>query len=62
MDTCIGIAESFHSPPETITALLIGYASIQNKLLLKNFFNQIKINPLAQSQCQEAKDKDPPVP
>ena len=30
MDTCTRKAESLHCSPETITALLIGYASIQN--------------------------------
>ena len=34
MDTCICMAESFH-PPETITALLIGYIPMQNKKLKK---------------------------
>ena len=41
MDTCICIVESLHYPPETITALLIGDTSIQNKT-----FKKIKINPL----------------
>ena len=31
MDTCICMAETLCCPPETITALLIGYTSIQNK-------------------------------
>ena len=31
MDTCICMAESLCCPPETITILLIGYTSIQNK-------------------------------
>ena len=33
MDTCICMAESLHSSPETITKLLIGYTPIQNKKL-----------------------------
>ena len=32
MDTCICMAESLHSSRESITALLIGYTSIQNKV------------------------------
>ena len=36
MDTCICMAESLCCPPETITALLIGYTPIQNKKVLKN--------------------------
>ena len=31
MDTCVCMAENLCHPPETITALLIGYTSIQNK-------------------------------
>ena len=31
MDTCICMAESLHCPPETITALLIGYNPIPKK-------------------------------
>ena len=31
MDTCIWMAESLHSSPETITTLLTGYTAIQNK-------------------------------
>ena len=31
MDTCIYMAESLCSPPETITTLLIDYIPIQNK-------------------------------
>ena len=31
MDACICMAESLCCPPETITALFIGYAPIQNK-------------------------------
>ena len=31
MDTCICMAESLCSSPETITTLLIGYIAIQNK-------------------------------
>ena len=37
MDTCIGMAESLCSSPETITTLLIGYTPIQNKKL-KNIY------------------------
>ena len=33
MDTCICMAESFHSAPETDTTLLIGYIPIQIKKL-----------------------------
>ena len=33
MDTCICLAESHHSSPETITTLLIDYTPIQNKKL-----------------------------
>ena len=32
-DTCIYMAESLCCPPETITALLIGYTSKQNEVL-----------------------------
>ena len=35
MDTCTCMAESLHCPPETITALLIGYIPIPNKKLKK---------------------------
>ena len=31
MDTCIYMAESLHSSPETTTTLLISYTPIQNK-------------------------------
>ena len=31
MDTCICMAESLRCSPETLTALLTGYTSIQNK-------------------------------
>ena len=31
MDTCICMAESLHSSPETTTTLWIGYTPIQNK-------------------------------
>ena len=31
IDTCIGMAESFHYSPETIITLLTGYTPIQNK-------------------------------
>ena len=31
MDTCICIAESLFSPPETVITLLTGYPPIQNK-------------------------------
>ena len=31
MDICICMDESLCYPPETVTALLIGYTSIQNK-------------------------------
>ena len=33
MDTCVCVAESLCSSPETITALLIGYAPAQNEKL-----------------------------
>ena len=36
MDTCICIAESLCCSPDTITTMLIGYTSIQNKKLKKN--------------------------
>ena len=35
MDTCISMAESLDYSPQTITTLLIGYTSIQNKKLTK---------------------------
>ena len=35
MDTCISTAESLDYSPQTITTLLIGYTSIQNKKLTK---------------------------
>ena len=35
MDTCTYMAESLRCPPETITALLIGYIPIPNKKLKK---------------------------
>ena len=31
MDTCLCMAESLCSPPETVTTLLIGYTPMQNK-------------------------------
>ena len=33
MDTCICMVESLHCLPETITILLIGYTTIENKKL-----------------------------
>ena len=33
MDTCLCMAETLCSPPETITILLIGYIPVQNKKL-----------------------------
>ena len=42
MDTCIWMAESLHSSPETITTLLTGYTSIQNK---KFTVKKIKFSP-----------------
>ena len=33
MDTCVCVAELLRSSPETITALLIGYAPAQNEKL-----------------------------
>ena len=35
MDTCIYMAESLHSSPETITTLLIGYTQIENIFMFK---------------------------
>ena len=35
MDTCICMAESLFCSPETITTLLIGYTTIQNKVFKK---------------------------
>ena len=35
MDTCICMAKSLCSSPETITTLLIGYTPIQNKKFMK---------------------------
>ena len=35
MDTCISMVESLCCPPETITTLLIGYTSVQNKKFKK---------------------------
>ena len=31
IDTCIRMAESLYCPPESTTALLIGYTPVQNK-------------------------------
>ena len=31
METCVCVAESLHCSPESITALFIGYTTIQNK-------------------------------
>ena len=36
MDTCICMAESLRSSPETIITLLIGYTPIQNKKFKEN--------------------------
>ena len=36
-DTCLCMAESLHSSPETITTLLTCYTSIQNKKLKKKY-------------------------
>ena len=36
MDTSICMAESLHCSPESITTLLVGCTSIQNKKFLKN--------------------------
>ena len=46
MDTCIGMAESIHCSPETITTLLIGCTPIQNVLVLnkKKIFKVKKMN------------------
>ena len=35
MDTCIGMAESLHCLPETITTLSVSYTPIQNKKVKK---------------------------
>ena len=35
VDTCICMTEFLCCPPETITTLLIGYTSVQNKKLKK---------------------------
>ena len=39
MDTCIGTPEPLYCRPETITTLLIGYATIQNKKFKNKFKN-----------------------
>ena len=39
INTCICMADSLHCSPETITAMLISYISIQNKKVLKIVFN-----------------------
>ena len=45
MDTCIYIlAESLCSSPETITTLLTGYTSIQNKKLKKCKYHRIIVS------------------
>ena len=31
VNTCVCMAESIHCPPETVTMLLIGYTSVQDK-------------------------------
>ena len=50
MDTCICTTESLHSPPETITILLIGYTPIQNILGVKiKIILKKKKSPLAAS-------------
>ena len=36
MDTCTGMAESLHCPPETITTVLISYTQMQNAFGAKN--------------------------
>ena len=36
MDTLISMVQSLHCSPETTTVLLIGYAPIQNVMVLKN--------------------------
>ena len=42
MDTCIRMAESLHCPPETITALLIGYnPQYEIKRFEKNYHNTV---------------------
>ena len=38
MDSCICMAESLHSPPDTFTMLLISYTPIQNKKFFFFFF------------------------
>ena len=43
MDTYICMAESLHSSPETITTLLSGYTSIQNRKLEKKIIQNKSI-------------------
>ena len=43
MDTCICMAESLHSSPETITTLLSGYTPIQNRKLEKKIIQNKSI-------------------
>ena len=65
MDTCICMAESLCCPPETITALLIGYTPIQNKKVLKNkiwgkkecFFQIKTLTPKKESWKSKIKPK-----
>ena len=67
VDTCICIAESLYCSPETMTALLISYTPIQNKMLKKvkikmtnwkrNICNQYKRNISGGKKCLKLKEK-----
>ena len=48
--SCICIAESLHSSPEIITALLIGYTPVQNK----KFLEREKSLPKSKAVCSVA--------
>ena len=50
MDTCICMVESLCCSSETITILLIGYTSIQNKKFLKKGKGSYVLTPSSKSQ------------
>ena len=55
MDTCICMAEFLCFSPDTITTLLIGYITIQNKKCFKSELWNIAINNLTRAvhTCEE---------
>ena len=56
MGTCIIVAESFQSSPETVTTLLTSYISIQNKKFFKKNAH-FPLQKLKNNYMQEEKNE-----